>query len=140
MREVRKGLGLGGIGLLSIACCVGLPLIVAAGFSVAAFAWVGGIAIGAIALAAALTLFAVRIRTRRSCKVFCPSNAKEPSVTDYQCCTPGAWRGEETMGDAATTLPLVEILYFDGCPNHHPRSRSSSASVMSSASSLRSGS
>ena len=39
-------------------------------------------------------------------------------MTDYQCCTPGAWRGEETMGDAATPGPLVEILYFDGCPNH----------------------
>ncbi len=59
MRELRKSLGLGGIALLSIACCVGLPLIVAAGFSVAAFAWVGGIAIAAIALTAALTLLAV---------------------------------------------------------------------------------
>jgi len=32
VRELRKSLGLGGIALLSIACCVGLPLIVAAGF------------------------------------------------------------------------------------------------------------
>ena len=78
MRKVRKDLGLGGIGLLSIACCVGLPLIVTAGFSVAVFAWVGGIAIGAIALAAALTLFAVRIRTRRSCKVFAPPTPRSP--------------------------------------------------------------
>jgi len=78
VRDVRKGLGLGGIGLLSIACCVGLPLIVTAGFSVAAFAWVGGIAIGAIALAAALTLLALRIRTRRSCKISAPPTPRSP--------------------------------------------------------------
>jgi hypothetical protein len=72
---VRKGLGLGGIGLLSIACCVGLPLIVAAGFSVAAFAWVGGIA---IALTAALTLLAVWIRARRSCKTSAPPTPTSP--------------------------------------------------------------
>ena len=78
MRELRKSLGLGGIALLSIACCVGLPLIVAAGFSVAAFAWIGGIAIGAIALTAGLTLLAVRIRTRRSCKVFAPPTPRSP--------------------------------------------------------------
>ncbi|MEJ7570286.1 MAG: aldo/keto reductase, partial [Gaiellaceae bacterium] len=49
-----------------------------AGFSVAAFAWIDGIAIGALALAAALTLFAVRIRTRRSCKVFAPPTPRSP--------------------------------------------------------------
>jgi len=78
VRELRKSLGLGGIALLSIACCVGLPLIVAAGFSVAAFAWIGGIAIGAIALTAGLTLLAVRIRTRRSCKISAPPTPRSP--------------------------------------------------------------
>ncbi len=78
MRELRKSLALGGIALVSIACCVGLPLVVAAGFSVAAFAWIGGIAIGAIALAAAFTLFAVLIRTRRSCKVSAPPTPRSP--------------------------------------------------------------
>ena len=78
MRELRKSLGLGGIALLSIACCVGLPLIVTAGFSVAAFAWVGGIAIGAIALTAALTLLAVQIRTRHSCKISAPPTPRSP--------------------------------------------------------------
>ena len=78
MRELRKSLGLGGIALLSIACCVGLPLIVAAGFSVAAFAWVGGIAIGAIALTAALALLAVWIRARRSCKTSAPPTPTSP--------------------------------------------------------------
>ncbi|MDQ3381793.1 MAG: hypothetical protein M3546_16005 [Actinomycetota bacterium] len=75
---MRKSLGLGGIALLSIACCVGLPLIVTAGFSVAAVAWVGGIAIGAIALAAALTLLALRIRTRHSCKISAPPTPRSP--------------------------------------------------------------
>jgi len=78
VRELRKSLGLGGIALLSIACCVGLPLIVAAGFSVAAFAWVGGIAIGAISLTAALTLLAVQIRTRHSCKISAPPTPRSP--------------------------------------------------------------
>lgn len=40
-------------------------------------------------------------------------------MTDYQCWTPAPSRGEETTGTAGTG-PLVEILYFDGCPNHHP--------------------
>ena len=48
-----------------------------------------------------------------------PSDTNEPSLTDYQCCTPAPSRGEETTGTAGTG-PLVEILYFDGCPNHHP--------------------
>ncbi len=78
MREVRKSLGLGGIALLSIACCVGLPLIVAAGFSVAAFAWVGGIAIGAIALTAALALLVIRIRTRHSCEISARPKPRSP--------------------------------------------------------------
>ncbi len=76
MRKVRKDLGLGGIGLLSIGCCIGLPLIVAAGFSVVAFAWIGGIAIGAIALAAALTLLVIRIRTRHSCEISAPPTSR----------------------------------------------------------------
>lgn len=78
MREVRKSLGLGGIAVASIACCIGLPLIAAAGFSVAAFAWIGGIAIGGIALAAAFTLLVIRIRTRHSCEIPAPSTPRSP--------------------------------------------------------------
>ncbi len=37
MRELRKSLSVGGIAVLAIACCVGLPLIAAAGLTVAAF-------------------------------------------------------------------------------------------------------
>lgn len=33
--------------------------------------------------------------------------------------TPAPSRGKETTG-AAGMGPLVEIFYFDGCPNHHP--------------------
>lgn len=62
-----KGIGLAGLALLPIACCVGLPLLLAAGVSVAAFALIGGIAVGAVALAAAVALLAVRARRRRAC-------------------------------------------------------------------------
>ncbi len=65
MSELRKGIGLGGIALLAIACCIGLPLLVAAGFGVAAVALVGGITAGALALAAAIGLLIVRARRRR---------------------------------------------------------------------------
>jgi hypothetical protein len=51
---VEKELGFGLIALLPIACCVGLPLIVATGISVAAVAWAGGIALGVAAFAARL--------------------------------------------------------------------------------------
>ncbi|MDQ3381792.1 MAG: hypothetical protein M3546_16000 [Actinomycetota bacterium] len=40
-------------------------------------------------------------------------------MTECHCCAPAPSRGKETTG-AAGTGPLVEILYFDGCPNHHP--------------------
>jgi len=78
VRELRKSLDLGGIALLSIACCVGLPLIAAAGLTVAAFTWIGGIAIGAVALAAALTLLVTRIRTPHSCELSVPPTPRSP--------------------------------------------------------------
>ena len=62
-----KGIGLAGLALLPIVCCVGLPLLLAAGLSVAAFALIGGIAVGAVALAAAVALLLVRARRRRAC-------------------------------------------------------------------------
>lgn len=40
-------------------------------------------------------------------------------MTDRHCCTPAPSRGEETTS-ATGTGPLVEIFYFDGCPNHQP--------------------
>lgn len=77
--SAAKGLGFGLIALLPIACCLGLPLIVAAGLSVTAVALVGGIASGAIALAATMLLFSIRIRTRRRRASFSvPSERQTP--------------------------------------------------------------
>lgn len=78
---MRKGFGLGGVALLSVVCCAGLPLIVAAGLSVAAFAWIGGIAVGIAAIAAAAALLIIRARRRRlgvaSCSTPSPTSTKE---------------------------------------------------------------
>jgi len=62
MSERRAGLGMGGLALLPIACCIGIPLISAAGLSVAAAVLIGGAALAAIALAAAVVLHAIRAR------------------------------------------------------------------------------
>ncbi len=62
-----RGIGLAGLALLPIVCCIGLPLLLAAGLSVAAFALIGGIAVGAVALAAVVTLLVVRARKRHAC-------------------------------------------------------------------------
>ncbi len=41
-------------------------------------------------------------------------------MTDDDCCAPGTARLEADSGETAGRGPLVEILYFDGCPNHEP--------------------
>jgi len=64
MSELGKSLGVGGIGLLAIACCAGLPLILAAGVSAAVLAWVGGLTAGLIALGFAVALLVIRARRR----------------------------------------------------------------------------
>ena len=66
------GVGFGLLALLLIACCVGLPLIAAAGISVAAVAWVGGLALGAIALVAAVFFLVVRARAKERAASFSP--------------------------------------------------------------------
>ena len=66
MSELRTSLGLGGIGVLAIVCCAGLPLILAAGVSAAVLAWAGGLAVGVIALVVAVALLVVRARRRSS--------------------------------------------------------------------------
>ena len=63
---MRYGLGMGGVGVLAVVCCAGLPLLAAAGLSAAAYALVGGVATGAVALALALVLL-LRARRRRAC-------------------------------------------------------------------------
>ncbi len=51
---MRDRLGLGAAALLAVACCLGLPLLVAAGLGVAAFEVIGGGALVALALLLAL--------------------------------------------------------------------------------------
>ena len=57
MSEARKNIGLGLLEVVPIACCIGLPLIAAAGVSVVAAAWASGVPL--------VVLFAVRTRSRR---------------------------------------------------------------------------
>ena len=58
------GLGAGMVALLAVVCCASLPFLVGAGLSIALLAWVGGIVVGVVALAAALALFVRRARRR----------------------------------------------------------------------------
>jgi hypothetical protein len=60
------GLGTGLVVTLAVVCCAGLPFLVGAGLSVALFAWVGGIVVGAVALVATVALFVLRARRRRA--------------------------------------------------------------------------
>jgi membrane protein implicated in regulation of membrane protease activity len=64
MKEERSNLGLGLLALIPIACCIGVPLVAAAGVSVAVAAWSGGITLAALVLIAAVVLLAVRVRRR----------------------------------------------------------------------------
>jgi len=50
---------------MAVACCAGPPLIATAGISIAAPAWVGRIALGAVALIAGAVALSIRVRTRR---------------------------------------------------------------------------
>src|SRR5712691_6087427 len=67
----------------------------------------------------------------RDCPAGCPRAAsivcrpvhpdrEELFLTDDDCCAPGPARLEADSREAAGRGPLVEILYFDGCPNHEP--------------------
>jgi len=64
MRETRSNIGMGALALIPIVCCIGIPLIAAAGISVVLAAWVGGIALGGVALVAAVIWFSLRLRRR----------------------------------------------------------------------------
>lgn len=69
-------LGVGALVALPIACCVGLSLLVGAGLGVAAVAWSGGLALGMVALIAAIVLIIVRVhRPGAACRV--PQERKE---------------------------------------------------------------
>ena len=59
MSQVRKALGPLGLALLPI-CCLGVPLLIAAGVSVAALALIAGITLAVIVGAALIVLLIVR--------------------------------------------------------------------------------
>lgn len=63
MSELRKSFGPGAIALLSIACCLSLPLVVAIGVGAAALVW-GGAIVGMLVLAAAVAVLVARRRVR----------------------------------------------------------------------------
>lgn len=86
--SVRGALETFGIGALAVGCCVGLPLLVAGGIGVAAAAWIGGALAALVAAGAVGAVLVNRLRTKG---------------------------GPAERGGAG---PLVEVLYFDGCPNH----------------------
>ena len=65
MKEPRWNLGLGLVALIPIACCIGLPLIAAAGISIGLAAWAGGTAVAALVLIAAVALLVLRARRHR---------------------------------------------------------------------------
>lgn len=73
MTELPKGIGVWGVAVLPIACCLGAPLLVAAGLGVAALALIAGITVGALALAAAIGLLIVRARRRTAVAAPTPS-------------------------------------------------------------------
>jgi membrane protein implicated in regulation of membrane protease activity len=66
MSEARSNLGPGVFALVPIGCCIGLPLIAAAGVSVGLGAWVAGILLAALVLIAAAALFVLRARHHRT--------------------------------------------------------------------------
>ena len=72
MSEPRSNLGVSLLALIPIACCIGLPLIAAAGISVALAAWVGGLAFAALGLIVAVAVLVLRTRRHR--------NDRHPSI------------------------------------------------------------
>lgn len=75
----RKSLSVGGLALLALACCVGLPLVAAAGLSAAALTWLGGIAAGAVALAVLAAILITRAGRRARGTASC--NHRRPDLT-----------------------------------------------------------
>jgi hypothetical protein len=93
--EERLSFGL--LALLPVACCA-LLILLATSIGLAAFAWAGTVA-GAITAAGFLTIVLVRLRRRAKNLRFDGANHQKRA-------------GIEPSG------PEVEVLYFDGCPNH----------------------
>jgi hypothetical protein len=87
-----------GVGVFAVVCCAGLPLItgLVGGLTVAGVLGVGtGLLVAAAAVAAVALV--VRSRQRRACELPTPHSPSPPAA------------GEPMK---------IEVLYFDGCPNH----------------------
>ena len=86
---MRKTLSVGGLALLALACCAGLPLVAAAGLSAAALAWLGGIAAGTVASAVLAAILITRAGRRArgwaSCDTAAPASPKETAM-EHDCC------------------------------------------------------
>ncbi len=61
---MRSGLTAAGLAVLALGCCAALPLVAAAGLS-AAFALIGGFAVGALVLVAGIVAVVLRVRSTR---------------------------------------------------------------------------
>jgi len=70
--RVRKALGLSGVALVPI-CCLGVPILIAAGVSVAALALISGITVAALACAALIVLIVRGAETRAPWRRLSPS-------------------------------------------------------------------
>ena len=74
------------------------------------------IAVVATTIVAAAALAFQRSAGRRRATI--TPNMNEETTVSHDCCAPA-----DLVSEPASTTsggPLVEILYFDGCPNHHP--------------------
>jgi hypothetical protein len=83
MSELRKGVGTGAIVLLPIACCIGLPLLVAAGIGVAALAWGAGV-VAAFAVTVAAVVLLARWRARTAACRLPSGNATPVKVSEQR--------------------------------------------------------
>ena len=99
MRSGDGRLSLALLALLPVACC-GLTVGLATGIGLTALAWGGAVA-GAIAAAGLFTVVLVRRRAR----------AKHRHLSGAK---------DEKRGDTGPSGPEVEVLFFEGCPNHVP--------------------
>ena len=70
--EAKKGIAAVGLAALPIACCAGLPLLLAADLGVGALAAVGGAGAGLIGLAAVVAIILGARRLRSIYAVFFP--------------------------------------------------------------------
>jgi hypothetical protein len=94
-----RRLGFGLLALLPLIACCGVPLLLVAGVGVAALVWAAGVVAGAAAAGIVLMLVVGRARATRF------SRARQRDGSAHE---------EDPSG------PEVDVLYFDGCPNHVP--------------------